>query len=161
TVACYGGEQGQYVCRTDLTLDAKHHATTGEAEAVILGPEIGEKAEVGKLVKSFEDGFNEKMRKAEIERAAQQAKKTAGTSQDHFIGSELCVRCHKDEGDQWKTTAHSLAWQTLVDQKKDATPDCVPCHVLGYNQPGGFSSHTATPQLVNVQCENCHGMGTQ
>jgi len=33
--------------------------------------------------------------------------------------------------------------------------------VVGYGQPGGFANKTATPDLVNVQCENCHGMGTK
>jgi hypothetical protein len=162
TVACYGGEQGQYVCRTELTLDAQHHATTGVAETVMLSPEVGENPDVLKLVKSFEDGFNEKLRKAEIEKAAKQSSK-AGTdsSPEHFLGQSLCTRCHAAEGEQWKTTAHSVAWQTLVELKKDATPDCVPCHVLGYQQPGGFQSAVATPQKVNVKCENCHGMGTQ
>jgi len=49
----------------------------------------------------------------------------------------------------------------LVTVKKDATPDCIPCHVLGYSQPGGFVNGTMSPHLTNVQCENCHGMGTQ
>ena len=50
------------------------------------------------------------------------------------------MRCHADEGEQWKTTSHSLAWQTLVDAKKDATPECIACHVVGYKQPGGFQT---------------------
>jgi hypothetical protein len=161
TTACYGGEQGQYICRTELTLDAKKHVTSGDAEAIILGPEVGEKPEVAKLVKSFEDGFNEKMRKTEMERAASQEKKSVENSPDHYLGAELCIRCHAEEGAQWKTTSHSMAWQTLVEVKKDATPECIPCHVVGYNKPGGFVSAATTPQLGNVQCENCHGMGTQ
>ena len=36
----------------------------------------------------------------------------------------------------------------------------MPCHVVGYHKPGGFRSGTATPDKVNVQCENCHGKGT-
>jgi hypothetical protein len=163
TVACYGGEQGQYLCRTELDLDAKRHMTRGDSEAIMLGPEFVEKPEVLKLVKSFEDGFNEKLRKAEMERAKQQSQQTptntGGT--DHFLGAELCMRCHQDEATQWKTTAHSAAWETLVHAGKDATPDCVPCHVVGYSQPGGFQDAASTPQLANVQCENCHGMGTQ
>jgi len=161
TVACYGGEQGQYLCRTMLTLDSRRHSTTGEAEAFILGPEVAEKPEVLKLVKSFEDGFNEKLRKIEMERAAQEQAKSGENNPEHFLGVELCERCHVDEGHQWRTTAHSVAWQTLVDVKKDATPDCIPCHVVGFKQPGGFQDGTTTPQLGNVQCENCHGMGTQ
>jgi hypothetical protein len=36
----------------------------------------------------------------------------------------------------------------------------VPCHVVGYGRPGGFVTTDVTPKMVNVGCENCHGMGT-
>ena len=161
TVACYGGEQGQYLCVTNLTLDAQKRSTTGESDAINLGPEVVEKPDVLKLVKSFEDAFNERLRKAETERLAQQQDaKKAQENPDHFLGTEVCARCHQAEADQWKTTAHSLAWQTLVDVKKDADPECVRCHVVGFSQPGGFQGGATTPHLTNVQCENCHGVGT-
>jgi hypothetical protein len=160
TVAVYGGEQGQYLGRTLITLNKAGRMATGDAETYMLGPEVGEKKEIAALVKGFEDSFNEKLRKQEKERAASEVEK-ANTNPEHYLGAELCMRCHTQEATQWKTTSHAKAWQTLVDVKKDATPDCVPCHVLGFKQPGGFQSGTETPALVNVQCENCHGMGTQ
>ena len=160
TIAVYGGEQGQCVGMTTLNLGPKKEVVSGDAETFILGPEIPDKPEVLKLVKDFEDGFNEKLRKAEKEAIADaDAKRTE--NKEHFLGAELCIRCHADEGAQWKTTAHSLAWRTLVNVKKDATPDCIPCHVVGYKQPGGFQTDTDSTRLANVQCENCHGMGTQ
>ncbi|HYM80432.1 MAG TPA: multiheme c-type cytochrome [Candidatus Limnocylindria bacterium] len=158
TVAVYGGEQGQYMGRTLLNLDAKGKVLGGDAETYMLGPSIPEHPEVLKLVKSFEDGFNEKMRAAEKARS-EQIQKEKG--EDQFLGADLCTRCHVDEAEQWKTTSHSIAWQTLIDVKKDATPDCIPCHVVGYKQAGGFQSSSDVPRLANVQCENCHGMGTQ
>ena len=60
TVTSYGGEQGQYISRTLLTLDARGRVATGDNETFMLGPEIGEKPEIAKLVKDFEDAFNEK-----------------------------------------------------------------------------------------------------
>jgi len=79
----------------------------------------------------------------------------------HYIGSDLCIRCHPSEGAQWKTTAHSAAWNTLQVVKHDADETCVTCHSVGYLKPGGFVSFASTPQMANVQCENCHGMGTE
>src|SRR5262245_28518799 len=160
TTAVYGGEQGQYMGVTTLTLGAKNAVTAGDAETFILGPEIPDKPEMAKLVKDFEDSFNEKLRKQEKEAIAQQDS-LRNENKEHFIGADLCIRCHADEGAQWKTTSHSLAWRTLVNVKKDATPDCIPCHVVGYKQPGGFKADTDSTRLANVQCENCHGMGTQ
>jgi 2',3'-cyclic-nucleotide 2'-phosphodiesterase (5'-nucleotidase family) len=54
TVACYGGEQGMYMCRTLLTLGEKRHVVTGEAQAVMLSPEVGERPEILERVKAFE-----------------------------------------------------------------------------------------------------------
>jgi len=160
TTVVYGGAQGQFLGRTVVSLDATRHAKASESETFILGPEVGEKKEVAALVQAFEDKFNEKLRKAEKEQAAKQQAQAVQNDPDHYLGDEVCGRCHKDEATQWQTTAHSHAWQTLVDKKKDATPDCIPCHVLGYSKSGGFVNATQTPKLVNVQCESCHGMGT-
>jgi len=166
TIACYGGEQGQYIGRTVISLTPDRKLATGENDTFILGPEVGEKPEVLTLVKSFEDNFNDKLRKKEKEKALKQEQDrvNGGSTEqaaDHYLGAEFCQRCHKAEYDQWKTTKHSRAWQTLVDAKKDANAECIGCHVVGYKLAGGFQTGDDAPKLGNVQCENCHGMGTQ
>ena len=160
TVACYGGEKGQHIGRTIVSLDPKHAQATGECDAFMLGPEVGERAEIGKLVKAFEDGFNDKLRKIQKEQAAQAAQTKAQDNPDRFLGADLCMRCHQSEGEQWKTTSHSVAWKTLTDAGNDTKPECVSCHVVGYRRPGGFQAAADAPKLANVQCESCHGMGT-
>jgi hypothetical protein len=161
TVACYGGEQGQYMGRTIVSLDAQKKMVTGDNETFVLGPEVGEHADIAQVVKEFEDKFNEKQRKYNMEAAKQAATPTGADAPDRFVGSEVCQRCHVAETEQWKTTKHAKAWKTLVDAKKESTPDCVPCHVVGFSKPGGFQNSSTTPTLVNVGCENCHGMGSQ
>jgi hypothetical protein len=167
TITTYGGEKGQNLGRTIVTLGPNKRMQTGEADVFVLGPEVKEKPEVLQMVKSFNDAFNDKMRKLEKERAAQSALQTGGEGQgkhaspDHYVGSEVCQRCHQPEYQQWLTTSHARAWKTLVDIQKDATPDCIPCHVVGYQQAGGFKTGEDAVKLGNVQCENCHGMGTQ
>jgi 2',3'-cyclic-nucleotide 2'-phosphodiesterase (5'-nucleotidase family) len=161
TVACYGGEQGQYIGRTVLTLDPARKATGGDNEVFILGPEVGEKPEIAQIVKAFEDGFNEKLRKAEREKQAESAARDMERNPDKYLGSEACMRCHAEQAEQWKNTPHARAWQTLVDNHKDSADECVECHVLGFKKPGGFQTGTQTPTMANVQCESCHGMGTQ
>ncbi len=163
TIACYGGEQGQYMGRTQVNLTAARKMESAENETYVLGPEVGEHPEILALVKSFEDSFNDKLRKKEKERAAEQAVLTGqtGLEAEHFLGGDVCARCHTSEATQWKTTAHARAWETLVDNKVDARPDCIPCHVVGYQQSGGFKTGDDAARLGDVQCENCHGMGTQ
>ena len=161
TVACYGGEQGQYLGRTILDLDPGRKVKGGDNEVFMLGPEVGEKPEVAQIVKAFEDGFNEKLRKVEKEKQAEAAVRDMQLNPDKFLGSEVCMRCHSEQAEQWKTTPHARAFQTLVDNKTENSEECVRCHVLGYKKPGGFTSHLQTPAFANVQCESCHGMGTQ
>jgi 2',3'-cyclic-nucleotide 2'-phosphodiesterase (5'-nucleotidase family) len=76
TVACYGGDQGYYVCKTVLTLNTKRQVTSGEADAIMLGPEVRDQLEMQKLVKDFEEV--QKLRKAEAERAARAAPQGGG-----------------------------------------------------------------------------------
>jgi 2',3'-cyclic-nucleotide 2'-phosphodiesterase (5'-nucleotidase family) len=160
TVACYGGEKGQHMGRTIVTVSPKGMQTTAESDVFMLGPEVGDKAEFAKLQKTFEDGFNEKLRKVQKERAAEAAKAKAPESPDRYLGADLCIRCHQSEGEQWKTTSHAVAWKTLTDGGNDTKAECVGCHVVGYRKAGGFQSVADAPKLANVQCENCHGMGT-
>ena len=157
TMASYAGEQGQHlgVIRVALAPDGRAaDATCGVAS---LDPGVREQPAMFRSVQAFEDAFNERMRLAE--RSARVAEDDDPV--DHFVGEAVCARCHAAESQQWRTTAHSLAWETLERVKKDATPECIPCHVVGFRQAGGFQTAARTPQLVNVQCENCHGMGTE
>jgi len=76
-----------------------------------------------------------------------------------FVGDRACVSCHKAAVTFWKKTVHAQAWKTLVDVGKQADEKCVGCHVTGFGQVGG-SSLGFTRHLENVQCENCHGPGS-
>ncbi len=154
----YAGERGQQVGVIRIGLDAAGKVAGGTIDVADLGPTVRQHAQLLAKVKAFEDAYNERMRKEQL--TAQALEGAEADPIDHFVGDAVCARCHQSQADQWKTTAHSLAWETLVREKKDATPDCIPCHVVGYRQPGGFQSAGSTPHLVNVQCENCHGMGT-
>lgn len=160
TILVYGGQQGQFMGVTRLPLDEAGRMTTAVSQMAMLGPDVPTEPEMGRRVQAFEDAFNETMRKAEKERASSLGTDTDRYQPERFMGNEVCARCHEKQAQQWSGTPHSRAWRTLVERKKDATPDCVPCHVVGYGKPGGFVTIDVTPHMINVGCENCHGMGT-
>ena len=46
-----------------------------------------------------------------------------------------------------------------LDKDYTADPECLPCHTVGFGQPGGFVDVETTPNLAGVGCEMCHGPG--
>lgn len=91
-----------------------------------------------------------------------------------YIGAKKCKACHMKQFKAWQETTMANSFQNLkagvkgdakkkagLDPAKDYTADkaCLGCHTTGYGKPGGFESLEKTPDLVDVQCEACHGPG--
>ncbi len=91
-----------------------------------------------------------------------------------FDGRKKCSSCHKSEYRSWKKTAHARALEDLkpdakaeekhaagLNPEKDYSEDekCVPCHVTGYGQAGGYDMDDPSKYLLGVGCESCHGPG--
>lgn len=76
-----------------------------------------------------------------------------------FAGDGKCKECHSDLHDNWSKTRHARAMFTLDKTNQGFDPECVACHVTGANARNGFTNKKETPELVNVQCEACHGPG--
>lgn len=74
-----------------------------------------------------------------------------------FAGAAACATCHPEQSKIYAGTAHAHAMKTLETKSKHEDGECVACHSVGANAKGGFVSLFASPQLANVQCENCHG----
>jgi peroxiredoxin len=76
-----------------------------------------------------------------------------------YSGNDVCGVCHEQEYATWQYTAHSTAYDTLVTHGAERRTDCVGCHVVGFEQSGGFDFVRQSPFLENVGCESCHGRG--
>jgi hypothetical protein len=90
-----------------------------------------------------------------------------------YRGASYCSGCHGGGagGNQyttWVDSRHARAWQTLDEIGSGEDPSCIPCHTVGYNgtnadpalDNGGYDE-TAVARLQGVQCENCHGPGSE
>jgi len=82
-----------------------------------------------------------------------------------YVGSESCKSCHVDSHsyayEKWSTKRHAHAYATLEDVGSQYDPECIGCHVVGYEYESGYVSEEKTPGLKNVGCENCHGPGSK
>jgi len=156
-----GGERGQYIPQIHLVIeDGKISSFDGDV--VTLDDKIPADEVMGRLVDTFSDALNKRFADKNAANAQTSANATqASQTGEHYLGEKNCRRCHEVEYQMYTKQAHAHAFATLENNQRDATPECLPCHVVGMNQQGGFVSKPSTPDLVNVQCENCHGMGTK
>jgi len=94
-----------------------------------------------------------------------------------YLGVKVCAKCHFDQGDAWKSTAHARAFESLKPGVKAAakskakldpaadystSKDCIGCHATGYGEPGGYRADMdaeSAKQFAGVGCESCHGAG--
>ncbi|KLU03781.1 cytochrome c-554 [Rhodopirellula islandica] len=88
-----------------------------------------------------------------------------------FVGSEACGKCHTTAFDIWEGSAHFEATEHLVnpgergDVSRHFDPECISCHVTGWNPQGyypyvsGYLDLEASSHLHGNGCENCHGPG--
>lgn len=90
-----------------------------------------------------------------------------------FAGAVVCSGCHANEedgGDQyttWIESDHGEAIESLQAIGQDQNGFCLGCHTVGtygldteINRDNGGYDETAVPRLEGVQCENCHGAGS-
>jgi hypothetical protein len=78
-----------------------------------------------------------------------------------FLTATACATCHSKEHEIWYASTHARAFETLVKANQDFNPECVKCHVTGFARAEGFLNARQTPDLMNVQCEACHGNGAE
>ncbi|MEE3326956.1 MAG: multiheme c-type cytochrome [Myxococcota bacterium] len=80
-------------------------------------------------------------------------------SKKGYAGNDVCSVCHEEQAATWELTSHAQAYGTLVTHGKERDAECVSCHVVGFDEPGGFSFARPEKYLENVGCESCHGRG--
>jgi 2',3'-cyclic-nucleotide 2'-phosphodiesterase (5'-nucleotidase family) len=80
-------------------------------------------------------------------------------SANRFVDAAACRECHAQAYDVWRASHHALSFQTLVAEKAETNPDCLPCHTVGHGSSDGFISTRVTPALASVGCDACHGRG--
>ena len=144
-----------------LTDDRRIAAFNGETETLT---KFGRKdPDVDKMVKSSEDREKARDRVLSSRRyrmpAIPQTPEVAAAN--GYLGWHTCKICHSQIYDHWSEDPHAHAFSTLAEGDHWNDPKCLPCHVTGYEMAAKQDSTDVKPELWNVQCEACHGMGTK
>jgi 2',3'-cyclic-nucleotide 2'-phosphodiesterase (5'-nucleotidase family) len=149
--------EGRFVGRADLRVDpatgkvmAVEVAVTGLDETIADDPTMAAK------FAAFRAGLEQ----AKLEQR-KQFPRDLGSPKEEFLGTTNCRSCHAETFATWQTGPHAKAHAMLRPQGMENEPQCLVCHTTGYRHHGGYEEEGAKKQLVNVQCEACHGYGTE
>ncbi len=134
-------------------LDKARSLTRIDGDMIALTERFGD----DRRIASFIRDYRKKLKKQDQARAAESV---TSYTPNRYLGTKACVDCHHGRFGFWATTAHARAISSLVPKDAEADPDCLPCHVTGYLKPTGYTLAAPRPDLVNVQCEACHGKGS-
>ena len=126
----------------------------GNREITNTWQELGNDSKEDPRVREVLDEYDAKV--AQLMKEAERP--PAGTT---YLGVDECAKCHQVFVESWEKTRHAGAFADLEAAGKANDPECVMCHTVGYGEPGGFFSIDTTPELANVQCEECHGLNRE
>ncbi len=145
TLIVQAGEKGQYQGVLEVTLDG---TKTSHNALIPLGDEVANDSKIKEMITAYNDKI------ADMYGGAQESKPAAASVSLRLTD---CEPCHASQVATWKTTAHAKAYDTLVKKSKQFDPKCLACHTVRFEQPDGFNMTQQQMEMVNVQCESCHG----
>jgi hypothetical protein len=149
TLLVQAGEKGQYLGMLEVLMDG---TKTSKNSLVALGEEVENDAAIKAMITEYNDQL------AEIYGGGSEGKPAAANV---ALRLSACEPCHANQVKKWQPTAHAKAYDTLVKKSKQFDPKCLVCHTTRFEQPEGFSMKAQQPELVNIQCENCHGFAKE
>jgi hypothetical protein len=154
--------EGKYVGQLDLVFGADNSIQDAVVTVHALDNNSPEVEELREKVDKFKADNGEAV--AKVETFAHS--RGYGAESERYLGVHNCARCHVTEARDYAKTGHAQAYNTLQAKGQQHNPECVSCHVVGFDWINGYDQ-VADPglpgreSLKNVQCEACHGYGTQ
>jgi hypothetical protein len=164
TVPVYSAtSQGQNIGNLEISLDADMAVVGMNNRGHFLDETVPDDAEMAEMLVAFHEEIRKQQK---ILFAKEQLKATQSSSEatDVYLGLGACISCHPGAFETYVHTKHARAYKTLASQFAHRDQACVGCHVTGYRERGGFSGIRrmgAPVDLIDVQCEACHGPGAE
>ncbi len=152
----YTGSQGGRLFELRLYLNDQNQMVDMVKHAHYLTKQYPEDQDMLQLVTKALDKVNE-IRKQSKPQSSYTSKRHTVPS---FVTAEKCKSCHEEAFAIWEKSKHANAFLHLEEKGKGSDPSCQRCHVTGYKKINGFKSEKESANLLNVQCESCHGPGS-
>ena len=152
TVLLNTGTKGKAFGQLDIRWDNDRTVTDYDFQAVSLSERLPDSPRMIELLTLYQQMLTAENLSVDLER---EPPATGGM----YVGSASCKGCHAEIYAIWKKSKHAHAYQTLVSHGHAADPECLTCHTVGFGFQTGFVNIETTPNLPDVGCENCHGVG--
>ncbi len=148
--------EGRYIGRANLFIEEG----TGRVMAIDVGiTSLDDALPTDEEMQAKVDGYKKAL--VEFQEAKRAAyPRTMGSEKETFLGERACMSCHDDAWKSYVSSEHRTAFATIRNKGQSNEPECLSCHTTGYMYKNGFSE-SAQINLQNVQCEACHGYGTE
>ena len=151
TLVLQPGSRGMRLGRVDFDLDDRGHIAAWHHEVIPLPKSVPDDPHLQNWYADYTARIKENYAQLVALRKAQ------ANGETPYAGEQPCQYCHQDAYAKWSNSRHAKAFSALEDVNKSFDPNCLQCHTVGFNKPGGFIDMDATASLTDVQCESCHG----
>jgi 2',3'-cyclic-nucleotide 2'-phosphodiesterase (5'-nucleotidase family) len=155
TLVLQPGSRGMRLGRVDFSIDTNNKISTYQHEVIRLPDSVPDAANYA----DWYIEYNAKVKENYLKHV--ETRKKLETGESPFAGEEVCKTCHAAQHKIWQDSKHAQAYEELEAVNKAFDPDCIVCHTVGFEKTGGFIDATVTANLINVQCESCHGAGRE
>jgi hypothetical protein len=163
TVPVYiASHQGQHVGRLQITIDPDGEIADTNNKIYFLDATYPDEPVVADLVGIFEEEYKSLQKEIYAKEMLRASQSSGGG--EVYLGLSSCQRCHPEEFAAYISSAHAHAYETLSKEYQHRDSNCIGCHSVGYGEHGGFTGVRiigSTTDLIDVQCEACHGPGTE
>ncbi len=148
--------EGRYLGRMDVDLGVSGDLKAFDVTILELGEEIADDPIMLDRVNKFKEHLEEFRL---VARGPYQP--TKGSDKESFLTERECRKCHTDVWEALRESTHQVAFTTLARKGQAQSPECLVCHTTGYLYMNGYDDQPPRNRLTNVQCEACHGYGTE
>ena len=149
--------EGRYIGRANLFVDdADGRVMAIDVGITTLNDKVENDEEMLARVEKYKVGLLEfkTAKRAEYPR-------TMGSDKESYLGDRACMACHEDAWKVYLDSPHRSAFASIRNKGQSFEPECLSCHTTGYQFKNGYSDESPFNKLANVQCEACHGYGSE
>jgi hypothetical protein len=156
TVVLAAGFEGRVVGRADALIDRQGVVQAFSLAMTPMDAKVADDQVMLERIAKFKE--EQEQRRMALRGAHQPTK---GSADEQFLTQYECRKCHLETYQKLETSSHNRAMASLTRQGMTEEPECLVCHTTGYLFINGYDTQAPRNRLTNVQCEACHGYGTE